>query len=213
MEELQMEGERNHGKSQESGSVILSALFVTLLLTFMLLSGLLFLERIALSGSFIKRHRDVRGAVEALSEFVIRDMIPKVLSGRPLSSVLSGLILADRESINQVITDTCFSKKLSLDTWMWEECSGSDDPEVSPDVRFTLVSPGSERTFDIFLRLQDTASGNSDISNVELEGSGVAEGQGVIAPVKHRPYIYRVNLRGKVRGGTERSEVTVLLAY
>lgn len=110
-------------------------------------------------------------------------------------------------------TASCLQSKLTESTSKWPVgCSRNPEPKTNPDMTLRLASV-TGNPFVLYSKIVDTASGNSDMSGLQLEGSGVAEGSTVVTP-QHFPYIYRLEIQGEQQNNpTAQANLEVLYAY
>ena len=79
---------------------------------------------------------------------------------------------------------------------------------MTMDLQATTGSP-----FTVYTKIVDTVPGNSDISGLQLEGSGVAESSSLLRP-QQIPYIYRIEIQGERKDNpTAQANLEVLYAY
>lgn len=163
------------------------------------------------------------GAIDVFT----RDIIPSLLQNQAigLSGIAAGLAQG-AGIVNSITADTsrntCFLNKLTssplVSTGTWTGCVADDtnaDPTVRPDITFKLLNAsGSTRPFDVNLKIIDTVAGNSDMSGISLQGTGVVEsGLGTIS-TRHFPYLYTIEVQGQLENSTtERAEFEILYAY
>ncbi len=158
------------------------------------------------------------GAVEIFT----KDIIPSVLQNQAagLSGITGALTqgVGIVDSVVPVSSNACFLSKLTSTTGSWSGCTGnptSTDPTDSADITFSLLSAaGSSRPFVVNAKIIDTATGNSSMSGMSLEGAGVVEtGLGEIT-TRHFPYLYTMMVQGQLQNSTtERANFEILYAY
>jgi len=194
----------------EKGIALVMVLILSLI-AFAIISALIyFLTQSTVVSAIQKRYRTALEASHGGVEFTTKEIIPQTIPGTTLSSLgtYAGLMSVQ-------VTDACFAAKLTSLPPNWPGgCSSTLDPKPSPDITLTLLGVPPQPNFNVFVKVVDTALGNSDRSGLELEGLGVVEsGAGMITP-KHSPYIYRIELQAE-RAGTpdERSNLSALYAY
>ena len=148
----------------------------------------------------------------------LKEIIPLAISGATLTNVVAGFATITTAAVTKgSITDTCFSDKLLKNTGAWG--SGCYDnivnPKTNPDVTFKLSGTAPATPFNVYVKIVDTVSGNSDTSGVLLEGfGGVAENQSGVIPIQHFPYLYRLEVQGERKDAPEeKAGFSVLYAY
>lgn len=127
---------------------------------------------------------------------------------------------------------TCRCDKLCESTADWPFAGGfsCDDngglaglqvdlrPSLNPDMEYTLgIDP---ITFDVSVKIVDSAQGNSDVGGIVPPGGGQVGGAGVVASNSglisppHNPYLYRIEIEAEASNNpSERSRVSVLFAH
>ena len=194
------------------------ALVTTLMITLISLTIVMALMYMITSGTKMSaQHRKYKSSLEASyggTEIVTKDVFPLVLRNYS-STTLNSDITTTFGGINmQVVTSqNCLQSKLTKPTANWPSgCSSLSDPKKSPDIQFSL-SAFTGNPFVVYSKIVDTTSGNSDLSGLQLEGSGVAEGSSVLTP-QHFPYVYRLEVQGERQGSeTTKANIEVLYAY
>jgi hypothetical protein len=120
---------------------------------------------------------------------------------------------------NDTTPSSCLCRKLCdpTDIWVAAGCSNSyinpSDIETSfPDLRLDLTGTGGT-TYRVFTKIVDTTIGNTDLSGLNLGGTGVVNSSGTIsAPTS--PYLYSIEILSEDSvHAIEQSRLSVLYAY
>jgi len=120
---------------------------------------------------------------------------------------------------NDTTPPSCLCRKLCDPTAVWVAagCSNSyinpSDIETSfPDLRLDLTGTGGT-TYRVFTKIVDTTIGNTDLSGLNLGGTGVVNSSGTIsAPTS--PYLYSIEILSEDSNhAIEQSRLSVLYAY
>lgn len=102
-------------------------------------------------------------------------------------------------------------------TYNWGVCTNgtSLSPNDNPDMQFTLLSnplDASSPSYQVSAKIVDTTQGNTDLSGLNLGGSGVTELGPGLTP--QRPYLYRIEINSESSTSVlERSRLSVLYAH
>ncbi len=168
------------------------------------------------SGQF-KRYKTALDASYGGTEILTKDILPMVLRNYSSSTLVTDLVSSATGfgaiGLQVNTTQNCLQSKLTKATANWPAaCDSSPFAAKNPDMSFSLqASTGNPYT--VYSKIVDTTLGNSDVSGLQLEGSGVAEGSSVLTP-QHFPYVYRVEIQGQ-RQNTQgaQANVEVLYAY
>lgn len=161
-----------------------------------------------------KRYQNAKEASLGAVEVFTKEVIPAAISGAALSTKVAAFNATSTASVAAVASSTCFSDKLKKSSANWSDCSTAPDITTSADLKFTLKS-ASGQPFDVYARIVDTATGNSNTGGVSLEGGGGSgdAGSGVIS-VQHFPYMYTIEVIGqRQQNPSERAYLEVLYAY
>lgn len=198
----------------EDGMALVTSLMLTMI-SLIIVMGLLFMmtQSISMSGA-TKRYHTALDASYGGSEVIIKDVIPSILRNYSSAGLVTS-VQTDFSSIGLAVTTSqaCLQAKLSRPTSQWPAgCSQDPSPRKNADFTFNLQAT-TDAPYTVYAKVIDTVNGNSDISGMQLEGAGVAEGQTIITPM-HIPYIYRVEVQGeKAQNATENAQLSVLYAY
>lgn len=193
------------------------ALVTSLMLTVLSLIMVMVLLYIVSTGTQLSAgHKRYKTALEASyggTELFVKDIMPKVFQGysSSLTSQFNGIGLT-MPSVN------CLSQKMNTATAGWSAaCSSTLDAKTSPDLQFYLKSEltgfQAQPKFMVYSKIVDTVIGNTDNSNVLLEGAGVTETSGAISPVTI-PYVFRIEVQGeRETTNLEKGKLSVLYAF
>jgi len=134
------------------------------------------------------------------------------------SGIFGSCDCGDPLVFNDTTPPSCLCLKLCDPTAIWiaAGCSNSyinpSDIKTSfPDLRLDLT--GTVRTYRVFTKIVDTTIGNTDLSGLNLGGSGVVNSSGTISPPT-TPYLYSIEILSEDRDNAiEQSRLSVLYAY
>ena len=162
-----------------------------------------------------KRYQTAREASLGGIDVFTKEVIPLAITNATLSSIVGGFSSISAAQVQAVATDTCFSGKILHATSSWPTgCDNALSAKTNPDVIFTLSGVGAAQPFNVYTKIVDTVTGNSDTSGVLLEGQGVAETQTGMITVQHFPYMYRVEIQGERQTNPqEKAGFSLLYAY
>lgn len=193
------------------------ALVTSLMLTVLSLVMVIVLLYIVSTGTQLSAgHKRYKTALEASYggvELFTKDIMPKVFQG------YSSSLVSDFSIVGLSIPNTsCLNQKMNTATAGWSAaCSKTLDAKASPDLQFYLKSElagfQAQPKFMVYSKIVDTVIGNTDNSNVQLEGAGVTETSGSISPVTI-PYVFRIEVQGERENTTfEKGKLSVLYAF
>jgi Flp pilus assembly pilin Flp len=204
----------------EKGIALVLALILSLIALAIISTLVYFVTQGTEISGFQKRYHTAREAAEGGVELATKEVISRTIGSTDLTTDRAN-IQNDLVALNLLLpattTNACLSDKLQLSTANWANC-GADNtslvPTTAPDVTFTLFGVAPQPNFDVFAKIVDTVSGNSNRSGIDLEGIGVVETTtGMVTP-KHFPIMYRVDIQAQRAGNPdERANLSVLYAY
>jgi len=196
----------------EKGIALITSLMLTLLSMIVAMALLYILTMDIQQTGMHKRYKTALEAASGGSQIVLREILPQLLQNFD-SSTLQNDLQNTFSDVSLTVTDaTCLRTKLTSATGTWAGCSSTIDPISVPDMTLTL-QPTAGNSYTVFAKIIDTIPGNSDLSGLQLDGSGVSESQNVITP-QSIPYIYRLEVRGQRQtNATEQARLSVLYSY
>ena len=196
------------------GIALVTSLMLTLI-TLTIIMALLYMvtQSTRVSGAN-KRYKTSIEASYGGAEVFTKDILPYLLQNFENPDLST--ITADKFGVVglQIVADPeCLKKKLTTPSGEWPVgCSTSSSPKQSPDMKFELLS-STDNPYTIYSKIVETMLGNSDISGLQLEGAGVAEGTSGITP-QHFPYLYRLEIQGEQSSASSaQANIEVLYAY
>ena len=196
----------------QNGIALVTALMLTLI-SLAIISALLYMigQGIHMSASE-KRYRTALQASYGGAEIAMMDITPMVFQG--YSGAKLNEIFANVDNLTFPSGTSCFSQKLTLPTSLWSgSCSQDLNPKSTPDISFSLKGINNSNVpYNVYAKYVDSSIGNTDMSGLQLEGSGVADASSVITP-QHFPNVYRLEVRAERAANTEQSNISVLYAY
>jgi hypothetical protein len=196
----------------QKGIALVTALMLTLISLAIISALLIMILRGVQTSASEKKYRTALEATYGGTEITMKDVTPLVFqgySGAQLSAKFAGV-----DDMTFPSGTACFHQKLTLPTSLWSSsCSQTLNPTSSPDVSFKLKGiNNSNAPYTVYAKYVDSTIGNTDISGLQLEGSGVAEASAIITP-KHFPNVYRLEVRAERSATTEQANISVLYAY
>lgn len=195
------------------GIALVTSLMLTLISLTMIMALLYIVTQSTRASGTNKRYKTALEASYGGSELFTKDVLPFLLQNYG-SATLSATAAATFSAVTLNIPDqTCLQSKLTLPSGKWPAgCSNSPSPKQSPDVTFNLLS-ATGNPYTIYSKIVETMLGNTDVSGLQLEGAGVAEGTSGITP-QHFPYLYRLEIQGeKSIASSVQANIEVLYAY
>ena len=197
------------------GFALVTSLMLTLIsLTVVLALLYMITQSVKMAGQTKKYHTALEASYGG-SEIMLKDVLPVVLQNLGSGYTGSTLTTAVQNAFPglnvQLPTSQCLQTKL-FQSPPWVGCSNTPSPKQSPDMTMDLqATTGSP--FTVYTKIVDTVPGNSDISGLQLEGSGVAESSSLLRP-QQIPYIYRIEIQGERKDNpTAQANLEVLYAY
>lgn len=199
------------------GFALVTSLMLTLIsLTIVMALLYMITQSVKMAGQTKKYHTALEASYGG-SEIMLKDVLPVVLQN--LGSGYTGTTLTTAVqnafpglNVQLPTSQQCLSTKLQQPPTSWGSCSNTSSPKQSPDMTMDLqATTGSP--FTVYTKIVDTVPGNSDISGLQLEGSGVAESSSLLRP-QQIPYIYRIEIQGERKDNpTAQANLEVLYAY
>lgn len=196
------------------GIALVTSLMLTLISMTIVMALMFMLTSTTKSSGLIKKYKTALEASYGGTEIVTKDIFPLILKNYSSTTLLTDLTSAYPNVNLQVLTtQSCLQAKLVKSTKNWPaDCSSSSNPKSNPDMQFTLSAKTGD-PFVVYSKIVDTTEGNSDISGIQLEGAGVAEGNSVLTP-QHFPYVYRLEVQGeRENNSSAQANIEVLYAY
>ncbi len=201
----------NHIKNQ-NGIALITALMFTLICLTMILGLLYMLTQGIQVSAANKRYKTAREASYGGAEIALKEVVPQIFQGYTSSQVTGNF---NSIKLQFAASSACLQQKLHLPLSKWDpSCNASLNPKTSPDMTMQLKSTVSNsEPYNVYTKIVDTVSGNTDTSGLQLEGSGVAEASNTITP-QHFPYIYRVEVEAeKSSSAREKGSLSIQYAY
>jgi hypothetical protein len=198
----------------EQGVALVTALMLTLISLTVIMSLLYMITAgVQITGAQ-KRYKTSLEAAHGGTEVALKDIVPAVMRNYS-SATLVTQVQSDFSGVSLQVntTQACLQSKLGKSSSQWPaDCSRVSDPKQSPDMSFTLQAASGD-PFRVYAKIVDTVKGNTDVSGLQLEGSGVAETTPVLTP-QHFPFVYRLELQGeRASNAKEQANVSALFAY
>jgi hypothetical protein len=206
--------------SDKKGVALVMVLTIISISTAMVAVVLYFIQKGTEISGLEKKYATAKEASLGAIEVFTKEIIPLAIvtanttPGSSLTTALGNFSTITSATVTAVATNACFSDKLLKSTTSWATgCSSTSDPKTLPDIRFTL-SGTSAPPFDVYTKIVDTISGNTNTSGITLEGGGAAESSGGMILTQHFPYMYRMEVQGeRQQSPDERASFEVVYAY
>lgn len=198
----------------KDGIALVTSLMLTLISLTIVMALLYMITQGVKTSGQLKKYRTAVEASYGGTEIMVKDIMPIIMQNYSTANFTTTVQNAFTGVSLQVLSDPkCMQRKLTKSTASWPTgCSNTPNPKNNPDLQITLNST-SGSPFIVSSKIVDTVAGNSDISGLQLEGSGVAESSSLLTP-KHVPYIYRMEIQGERQGNsTAQANIEVLYAY
>lgn len=202
------------------GIALITALMFTLISLTIVMSLMYIITQSIKVSSSTKRYKTSIDASYGGAELFAQDMIPFLMQNVANTSLAA---LIGTTYTNAVIGTSggaadvaCLQWKLThpSSTWVGAGCNSSSNtpsPTDHPDLTFKVLSTNGS-PFTIYAKIVETTAGNTDVSGLQLDGSGVAEAGTAITPM-HNPFVYRIEVQGQQSTTSERANIEVLYAY
>jgi len=200
--------------NNNKGIALVTALMLTLISMTIIMALMYMITQGTQMSAQFKRYKTALEASYGGTELVTKDIFPLIMQNYSTTGLISA-VTTPFSGINMqvVTTQDCLQGKISNPTHRWPVgCSSSSSPKQSPDFTFKLTAT-TGNPFMVYSKIVDTMSGNTDLSGLQLEGSGVVEGSSVLTP-QHFPYTYRLEIQSeRENNATAQSTIEVLYAY
>lgn len=197
---------------QRDGIALVTALILTLIsLTIVMAVMYMITQNITHTG-INKRYRTAIEASYGGTDIIMKEMVPFILQHFNTASLetdietqFSGISPSvDPTTVpdpNTGATISCLQNKLSFSTAQWNAACNQDmAAKTTPDIKFELPATGGQ-PFAVYAKIVDTVIGNTDMSGLSLEGSGVGQQNSVVTP-QHIPNMYRLEIQAE-KGSNE----------
>lgn len=221
--------------NNDKGIALVTSLMFTMLALVITMS-LMYLVTISTktSGAF-KRYHTVTDAAYGGADIMVKDLIkysfgfPEYLAANPSSTFTAYLKDGYLTKLVSAQVNNCLYEKLTTPKRLWSAaCSNvNGDIKNSFDVSYKLNSTTGS-AFVVYSRVVDDMgyklrvfrnnssltehiAGNSDLSQLSLEGASVTEASPVIPP--HYPYMYTVEVQAEHQTKGEKAKLIVQYAY
>ncbi|RNC69863.1 MAG: pilus assembly protein PilX [Desulfuromonadales bacterium] len=212
--------------NNDKGVALVTALMLTLISLTIIMTVLYLLTQGTRLTASQKRYQNSLEAAYGGVEFFGKEILPRLITPA-IDQTMTSAVLTDIQNDYPITVSlpstasniSCLQQKLSLPFGSWTNCASANktsSPKDSPDMTFTLPGPLGQSGFNVYAKVVDTQSGNTDTSGLELVvGGNVAAGSNaVINPGQQVPYMYTLELQGeKEVSPEERARLSVLYAY
>lgn len=195
------------------GIALVASLMITLISLVIVLALMYMVTQSTQMSAQLKKYKTALDASYGGVEILTKDVYPYILRNFNSATLEADMASTFATDLRLETPQTCLQSKLTEPTGKWPTgCSSTPGPKSNPDMTLRL-SAVTGNPFVVYSKIVDTASGNSDMSGLQLEGSGVAEGSSLVTP-QHFPYIYRLEIQGEQQNNpTAQANIEVLYAY
>jgi hypothetical protein len=195
------------------GIALVTSLMLTLISLTMVMALLYMITQSTKVSGANKRYKTALEASYGGSELFTKDVLPFLMQNYGSATLATTAATTFNAVSLNIPNQTCLQSKLTLPSVKWPVgCSNSSSPKDNPDVTFKLMS-ATDTPYTVYSKIVETQSGNSDVSGLQLEGSGVAEASSGIAP-QSIPYVYRLEIQGEQsNSASAQGNIEVLYAY
>ncbi len=204
----------------ERGAALVVVLAMVVISTAVFAVVLHFVERGTETSGLEQKYETAKDASLGALDVFAKEIIPAAIGlaqadpDHSLALTINNTFNATGRAAIDPQGDPCFGDKVLKSTANWAVgCSKSADPKTAPDVVFTLQGTRGV-PFSVYTKIIDTATGNTNMSGILLEGSGVADSSSSTPSPQHFPYMYSMEVQGeRQEKAIERANLEVLYAY
>lgn len=200
---------------------MVTSLMLTLIsLTIVMAVMYMIIQSVQQSG-MVKRYKTALEASYGGTDIMMKELIPEILKNAESATLFDDL--EDKYSLISLAVNpdndmrSCFQRKLTMQVSEWQDdkcvaANQSVNAKELPDLQFNMQAM-SGAPYTVYAKIVDTIRGNTDMSGLQLEGSGVAETLTVLTP-KNIPYVYRMEIQAeRSSNAVEQGNMTVVYAY
>lgn len=195
------------------GFALITSLMLTMLSLTIVMALLLMITQGTQMSGLNKKYKTSIEASYGGAEILARNVMPFVMQNYSSATLKTDLESEFYPVHLDVVSASCLQTKLRKPTSAWPSiCSSTPNPKQSPDITYTMEATAGN-PFIVYSKIVHTTSGNTDISGIALEGTGVAESSSILSP-QHFPYIYRLEVQGERQNSAgAQANIEVLYAY
>jgi hypothetical protein len=198
--------------ANQKGIALVTSLMLTMISLVICMAMLYLMTQAVKVSASQKRYRTALEASYGGSDVVLKDVIPLVFQANSAEQIHDAFPGINLEFPSGV---ACLSAKLTKTASTWDSgYSQTLSAKSAPDMKFTLQATGAGAApYSVYAKIVDTKEGNSDVSGLQLEGSGVVDSAPLVTP-QHFPYVYRLEVQAESSAkASEQAKVSVLYAY
>jgi len=220
-----------HPWKNKDGFALVTALMFTLLSLMLTLTLLYMVTASVQTSSSLKKYHTATEAAHGGVEILIKDIINNNIMNASTMDLATFTTTMNAYSGFDV-NAKCLRQKLTLPTSQWSaDCADKSlgATEANHDLKFVLNSDAGTPGFNVYAKIVDTmgytytdytpggqvvtttTAGNTDLSQVQLEGGGVTSPAASTNP--SQPHMYRIEVQASKPNSTETSKVSVQYAY
>ena len=199
----------------------MTSLMLTLISLTIVMAVMYMITQSVQQSGMVKRYKTALEASYGGTDIMMKELIPEILKNAESASLFADL--EDKYSLISLAVNpdvdmrSCFQRKLTLQVSEWQDdkcvpANQSVNAKELPDLQFNMQAM-SGAPYTVYAKIVDTLRGNTDMSGLQLEGSGVAETLTVLTP-KNIPYVYRMEIQAeRSTNAVEQSNISVVYAY
>lgn len=198
----------------DRGIALVTSLMLTLISLTVVMALMVIMTSSIKTSALVKKYKTSLEAVYGGTEIFTKDVFPMILRNYSSPTLITDVADAyTKVNMQMLATQDCLQSKLTRPTKSWPAaCDQTSNPKHNPDLSFELLAKAGD-PFVVYSKIVDTTSGNTDVSGIQLEGAGVAEGNSILTP-QHFPFIYRLEVQGERKtNAAAQANIEVLYAY
>lgn len=216
------------------GVALVTSLMLTLVTLGIVMALFYIITQSIKTSAATKRYRNVTEATYGGSEFIAFDVIGSAFKNQSTAGGMSSKLVSIYGNVDLAVSvsNDCFRQKLSSPVANWTSCTTTQKSmeiaaiKTSPDLSFLLKGTSASQHYQVYAKIVDTTSGNTDTASSSMlnandsegllsaSGSGYNKSGAGGVPIQHIPFGYRIEVQGEPEvNSKEKSNVTVLYAY
>lgn len=219
--------------ADDKGVALVTALMLTLITMGIVMALFYMITQSIKVSAANKRYRNVTEATYGGAELVAFDIIGTAWKNYSSSAGATSKLISTYGNVDLTapVSNDCFIQKLSSPTSSWTSCPAAEKStsidliKSDPDISFTLKGATTGQNYNVYAKIVDTTSGNTDTSSlisnssdsdglISASGSSYSKTGGSQVSMMHIPYAYRIEVQGEPAvSKREKSNVTILYAY
>lgn len=203
------------------GIALVTSLMLTLISLTIVMAVMYMITQSVQQSGMVKRYKTALEASYGGTDIMMKELVPEILKNAESATLFNDL--EDKYSLISLAVNpdadmrSCFQRKLTMQVSEWQDdkcvaANQSVNAKELPDLQFNMQAM-SGAPYTVYAKIVDTLRGNTDMSGLQLEGSGVAETLTVLTP-KNIPYVYRMEIQAeRSTNAVEQGNISVVYAY